>query len=157
MDADAKQAWELMEKIGICMLATNDGDAIRSRPMTPNLRRAAGRIEFLTDARRHPDPEIERGSAICLAFSDPGAQRFVSVSGRAQMSADRAEITALWSTPAKAWWDSSDDPNIRVLIVTPHEAEFWEGSGKLIRYVKMAAAAITGAKSDSGESKKVVL
>ena len=60
----------------------------------------------------------------------------------------------LWGTPAKTWWDSPDDPNIRVLKVTPQEAEFWEGSGTGISYVKMAVAAATGNRPDMGENRK---
>lgn len=49
---------------------------------------------------------------------------------------DRAWIKELFSTPAKAWWDSADDPNIRVLKVTPDDAEFWDTPGSVISYVK---------------------
>jgi general stress protein 26 len=37
---------------------------------------------------------------------------------------DRAKIRALWSIPTKFWWDSPDDPNIRLIGLTPHTAEF---------------------------------
>ena len=64
-------------------------------------------------------------------------------------------IHDLFSTPAKAWWDSAEDPNIRVLTITPSEAEFWDSPGKVISYVKMAAAAATGSRPDLGDNRKV--
>jgi general stress protein 26 len=41
------------------------------------------------------------------------------VSGRGAISNDRERIKELFSVAAKAWWDASDDPNIRLLTVTP--------------------------------------
>ena len=67
---------------------------------------------------------------------------------------DKSKIKELWSTAAKAWWDSPDDPNIRLLTVTPDDAEFWEGPGK-IGTIKMVAAAATSSRPDYGENRKV--
>ena len=64
-------------------------------------------------------------------------------------------IHDLFSTPAKAWWDSAEDPNIRVLTITPSDAEFWDSPGTVISYVKMAAAAATGSRPDLGDNRKV--
>ncbi len=69
----------------------------------------------------------------------------------------RTAINELWSTPAKAWWDSPDDPNIRVLKVVPDDAQFWEGPGKVVSTVKMAVAAMTGNRPDLGDNKKVAM
>jgi hypothetical protein len=59
--------------------------------------------------------------------------------------------------PAKAWWDSADDPNIRILKVTPEEAQYWDSPGTTVSYVKMAAAALTGSRPDMGEKGKVAM
>jgi hypothetical protein len=67
----------------------------------------------------------------------------------------RAKIKELFSTPAKAWWKSAEDPNIRVLKITPDDAEFWDSPGTIISYVKMAAAAVTGTRPDIGENRKI--
>ena len=63
----------------------------------------------------------------------------------------------MFSTTAKAWWDSPDDPNIRVLKITPDDAEFWDSPGTVISYVKMAAAAISGSRPEIGDNRKVSL
>lgn len=81
----------------------------------------------------------------------------MSISGQAEVSADRGVIRELWSTPAKAWWDSPDDPNIRMLKVTPEEAQYWEGPGKVVSTVKMAIAAATGQRPAMGENKKMAM
>ncbi len=152
---DAERAWELMKKIGFAMLVTRDGDKLRARPMSAHLERDNNAIYFLTDARRHKDDEIARNPGINLSFADASAQKYVSLTGTAVVSNDRAKIKELFSTPAKAWWDSAEDPNIRVLKITPDDAEYWDSPGTVVSFVKMAAAAATGARPDIGENRKV--
>jgi len=154
---DQDPRWQLMEKIGFAMLVTHDGGRLRARPMSAYLDRGSNAIFFLTDVRRHKDDEIASNPAINLSFADAGVQKYVSVTGTAAVSNDRAKIKELFSTPAKAWWDSADDPNIRVLKITPDDAEFWDSPGTVISYVKMAAAAVSGTRPEIGENRKVAL
>lgn len=154
---DIDRVWDLMKKIGFAMLVTRDGEKLRARPMSAYLERDSNTILFLTDARRHKDDEIARNPNVNLSFADAGSQKYVSIGGIAAVSNDRAKIRELFSTPAKAWWDSADDPNIRVLKVTPEDAEFWDSPGTVISYVKMAAAAVTGTRPDIGENRKVAI
>jgi hypothetical protein len=83
------------------------------------------------------------------------AQNYVSVAGEAEVVVDRAKIGELWGIPAKAWWKSPDDPNIRLLKVTPVDAQYWDAPGSTVAYVKMAAAALTGSRPSMGENRKV--
>lgn len=154
---DAAHAWDLMKKITFAMLVTKDGEKIRSRPMSAYVDRDAGMIYFLTDARRHKDEEIARDHNVNLSFADTGGQKYVSVSGTAAISNDRAKIKELFSTEAKAWWDDANDPNIRVLKITPDEAEYWDSPGTIVSYVKMAVAAATGTRPSIGENRKVAI
>jgi general stress protein 26 len=154
---DTGRVWELMKKIGFAMLVTRDGDKLRARPMSAYLERDENAIYFLTDARRHKEEEIARDPNVNLSFADPGSQKYVSVTGTSAVSNDRARIRQLFSTPAKAWWDSPDDPNIRVLKITPDDAEFWDSPGSVLSYVKMAAAAVTGKRPDLGDNRKVAM
>jgi general stress protein 26 len=154
---DVDRAWELMKKIGFAMLVTHDGDKLRARPMSAHLDRENNAIYFLTDARRHKDEEIARNPGVNLSFANASDQKYVSVTGSAVVSNDRARIKQLFSTSAKAWWNSADDPNIRVLKITPDDAEFWDTPGSVISYVKMATAAVTGTRPDIGDNRKVAL
>jgi general stress protein 26 len=157
MADDTDRVWALMEKIAICMLTTRDGEQIRSRPMGAYVRRDESAVYFLTDLRRHKDDEIQKFPNVCLAFADASGQKYVSLTGRAAVSNDRGKIRELFSTPAKAWWESAEDPNIRVLKVTPNDAEYWDSPGTVVSYIKMAAAAATGTRPDLGENRKVAM
>jgi len=156
-DRDQQRVWDLMKTIGFAMLVTHDGDKLRARPMSAYLARDENMIYFLTDARRHKDEDIARNPGINLSFADAGSQTYVSLTGTATVSNDRGKIRDLFSTTAKAWWDSAEDPNIRVLKITPEDAEFWDSPGTVISYVKMAAAAISGSRPDIGDNRKVSL
>ena len=156
-DEHTDRVWELMEKIAFCMLTTWDGQQLHARPMDARSRRKENAIYFLTDVRHQKDDEIERYPKVLLSFADTGSSKYVSLSGHALVSNDRAKIKELWEPTAKAWWDSADNPNIRVLTVTPVEAEYWDGPGKLVGMTKMVVAAATGAKPDLGDNRKVAM
>lgn len=152
---DLDKVWSIMEKIHTCMLVTMHGDVHRARPMGPRVRRGENAIYFLTDDASPKVEEIEEMPSVCLAFADPGGNDFVSVSGNARILNDRAMIKELWSPAASAFWDGADDPKIRVLEVTPHEAQYWSGPNVMVATVMMLTAAATGGKPDVGKTGKV--
>jgi general stress protein 26 len=154
---DLDRVWELMKKIGFAMLVTRDGSKLRARPMAAYVERNDNAVYFLSDARRHKDEEIARDPNVNLAFANASDQKYVSVTGTATVSNDRAKIKQLFSTPAKAWWESADDPNIRVLKIVPDDAEFWDSPGTIVSYVKMAAAVVTGTRPVLGDNRKVAI
>lgn len=154
-----EKVWEMMEKIGFCMFSSldrsNGGEDIRSRPMAAYVEKEEGRICFLTDEGSYKDEEVAANPNVNLAFADAGANKYVSVTGRAVLSNDRDKIRELFSVPAKAWWDSPDDPSIRLIIVTPKDAQYWDSPGKVQAYARMAAAALTSARPPMGDNEKV--
>jgi len=154
---DVAKVWQLMEKIGFCMFSSRDGEDIRSRPMAAYVEPEEGAVYFLTDAESAKDDEVERHPNVNLAFADTSSQSYVSVTGSAFVSNDRAKIRELFATPAKAWWDSPEDPSIRVLKVIPREAQYWDSPGKVRSYIRMAAAALSSARPAMGENEKVSL
>ncbi|WJH38443.1 pyridoxamine 5'-phosphate oxidase family protein (plasmid) [Aliirhizobium terrae] len=154
-DDDTSRVWDMADKIGFCMLTTQSGIDLRARPMSAYSEREDNAFYFLTDVASHKDEEISRHPNVCLAFADSKGQKYVSVSGTAEVQNDREKIRELWATPAKAWWDSPDDPSIRILKVTPASAEYWDSPGTVVSYIKMAAAAVSSAHPDMGDNAKV--
>ena len=157
MADDVDRVWELVEKIGFCMLASRDGEDIRSRPMAAHAARDENAVYFLTDAGSHKDEEVARDPHVALAFADAGSQSYVSLSGRAEVLDDRGKVRELWSTPAKAWWNDPDDPSIRILKVVPKDAQYWDSPGTVVSTVKMMAAVVSGSRPSLGDSAKVDL
>jgi general stress protein 26 len=148
--------WELMKSIDFCMFATWDGDRQRARPLSARPRREEDRIYFLTDAAGAKDDQIERFPKVTLTFADIGKHNYmVALTGDATVSNDRGKIAELWTAADKAWWEGENDPSIRLISVEPHDAELWYGPNRLIGAAKMLVAAVTGAKPEFGENRKV--
>lgn len=156
---DADRIFDLVESIKVCMLTSKRGSELRARPMHAMLDRDAGTIAFLTDARAHKDDEVAADPQVCLAFAKPGDNDYVSISGTAEVTGDRAVIDAHWSEMAKTWFpDGPNDPNIRILTVTPRSAEFWDGlSNPVAVAFEIAKARVKDERPDLGENRKVAM
>ncbi|MET0314418.1 MAG: pyridoxamine 5'-phosphate oxidase family protein [Hansschlegelia sp.] len=155
----ADRVWELVEDIGVCMLTSKAGSALRARPMHAMPDVEAGEIVFFADARAHKDDEIAADPDVCLAFAKPNANEYVSLSGTAVVSNDRAEIRTRFNETTKTWFpDGPEDPNIRLLKVTPHEGEYWDGvSNPLAVAFEVARARMKGERPDLSTNRKVAL
>ena len=128
---------------------------MRARPMAMRPARAEGVIYFLTDVDAPKAEEIRRNESICLALADNRSQKYVSITGHAEIIDDRSRIKEVWSIYDKAFWPDKDDPRITVLRVTPESAEFWEGAGTVVTAVKLVAAMASGERMNVGANEKV--
>jgi general stress protein 26 len=154
-DAAIDTIWKLAKSIDFCMFVTWDGERQRARPLSARPDREAGRIYFLTDLSGAKDEQIARFPKVTLAFADVRNHDYVAITGKAEVSDDRARIRDLWTAADKAWWDTADDPSIRLIVFEPEDAEIWKGPNRLIAGAKLLAAAFTGAKPAFGENTKV--
>jgi general stress protein 26 len=136
---------------------SGEGDVVRARPMAAKAEIDDHAIYFLTDAGAPKDDEIEHNSNVCLTFSDVKANRYVSVSGAAEVFADPELAQRVWSAGDKAFFKDSNDPKIRIIRVTPDQGEYWEGVGRIAKVVKMIAASAKGGRPDLGKNRKVAM
>jgi hypothetical protein len=111
------------------------------------------------DLAASEDKEIDLSDNVCLVFSDIRKQHYVSLTGRAELSDDRAKIKRLWSNLDSAFWSDENDPSIRVLKITPTIAEYWDhaDAAAIASTVEMVKAALTGSRPDLRSNEKVEL
>ncbi len=153
-----ERLWELMTLNSFCLLTNWDGRILHTRPMGAVLRREENAIYFFTDSHAHKDDEIARYPQVCLGFADTSSQKYVSVSGTAEIIADVDKMTELWTISAKAWWGSATNPDVRLIKITPRQAEFWDAPGNLISNLRVAFSLMKGSPpSHTGEHQKVSL
>ena len=152
-----RDVWKTIDKIRFCFLASWDGTRQRLHPLTAMPDRDRGVIEFLASARSLAHWRVEAFPNVTLGFADPKGDDYVALFGHAAVSDSRTDIRRLWSPFAKAWWDSPDDPDIRVLRVRAEEAETWKGPNRLVAGALMLAAATLGTRPDMGEHGKTGL
>ena len=160
-DGDLEKLRELVKDIDFCMLTTIDesGD-LHSRPMSSNGEiDKDGDIWFFTNASSHKVSEIARLPKVNISFADPDNQRYVSVSGAAELVRDQKKIEELWKPEFKIWFPKGkDDPEIALLKVNLEKAEYWDSPGSTIGYaLSFVSSLVTGKQPDMGENKKLDL
>ncbi|MGD9481362.1 pyridoxamine 5'-phosphate oxidase family protein [Shinella sp. G-2] len=153
----ADRVWELSKDIDICMFVTWDGEYARARPLSARVDRGENSIYFLVNADSAKNAQLERFPKVTMAWSDNSGYKYVTMSGQAKVGNDRSKIEQLWEKTDEAWWDTPQDPDIRLITVVPDEAELWDSPGKIVATVKMVVAAVTGATPDVGDNVKVNL
>lgn len=156
-DDHVERVWELAKRIGIAMFVTWDGAEQRARPLAATIEKDEGVLYFLTDINGQQDDQVQEFPHVSVTFADHKSSKYVALTGTASVSNDREKIKELWSPFAKAWWDSPEDPAIRVIKVVPRDAEFWDSPGRIVTTISMLAAAVTGRSPKIGENAKVVL
>lgn len=146
-----KRAWQLAVSIRLGVLTTWNGRRPVARPMDTTIDAAAHTIYFLTDIKGRKIDHLEQSSVANLVFAESGSGRFVSFNGRASVSNNRKKIREIWTETSKAWWDSADDPAIRLVTFKPRDVEIWDSPNTLVATVKMLTAAVTGVKPKLGD------
>jgi len=151
---------DLIKDIEYGMLTTMDDGYLRSRPMaTQGQIDNNGNMWFFTDATSHKVFEVKQQHQVNVSFSAPDKQRYVSVSGWAELVRDRQKMKELWQPALKAWFPKElDEPNIALLKVTAEKAEYWDSpSGWAAKTLGFVKAAATGERMKAGENAKINL
>lgn len=149
--------WTTIAKLHVCMLATEEEGRIVSRPMASLARPDDRKIYFITHLQTAKVGEIGGSAPVNLAYADTHANTYVSISGTARTSQDRAKLRELWGFYAEAWLPQGpDDPDTALIEVEPEEAKLWDGTrSSLIQTIKMAAAVATQRPPDGGRVEQV--
>jgi len=151
---------ELIKDIKFAMLTTVEDDgSLRSRPMGTQQAEFDGDLWFFTGAGSAKAGEIQRDRQVNVSYADTDHQRYVSVSGSAQLVRDRAKIEELWNPIFKAWFPNGlDDPDLALLKVTVERAEYWDSpSSKVVQLYGFVKAVATGKRpsDEIGDNEKL--
>jgi general stress protein 26 len=133
------------------MLTVEEQGQLVSRPMSSLARPEDGCIYFVTrmDAKVG---EIGQSTPVNLAYADTSNNLYVSVSGHAQTSQDRAKLRELWSMFVEAWLPQGPDgEDVALITVSPDQAKIWDAtSSRLIYAGKVLKAVATQKQPDGG-------
>ena len=157
--SNVDRIWDIIENVGVCMLATQRAGRLRARPMEPRPDRKRGLIFAVTDADSAKLDEIETRPDIGLIFIDAKAKAYLSITGRAYVTRDISELKEIWRSTDTAWWPSGPaDPNARLLRIEPLTAELWDGpASTAVAVFEFAKAWATGEEPRLGENRKATV
>ncbi|MBX3013123.1 MAG: pyridoxamine 5'-phosphate oxidase family protein [Caldilineaceae bacterium] len=126
---------ELIDDIHVAMLTTVDEDGtLRSRPMATQEVEFEGDLWFFTSVDDAKVDEVRQEQQVNVSYVEPKNERYISVSGQAQVVRDPETLKALWHQNFKAWFpDGLDDPTLALLKIRVEKAEYWESSDKVVK------------------------
>ena len=142
---------ELARGIRIAMLTTVDEEGhFVSCPMAQQEVEFDGDLWFFAerDSRVVHNVALDPHVGVTLTSNDT----WISIDGEAEIVQDAAKAADLWNSWVEAWLPQGpDDPNVVLIKVTGHGAEYWDSpGGRVASIVSFAKAKITGKRYDAG-------
>ena len=154
-----KKLHDMVKDIRFAMLTTVEEDGtLRSRPMATQEFEFDGDLWFFTSADATKVNEVQHEHHVNVSYAEPKDQKYVSVSGTAQLIRDKSKIEELWNPLFKAWFpDGLNDPQLSLLKVSVDKAEYWDSpSSKVVRLLGFAKALVTGKQiGNPGDNAKI--
>ena len=160
MNESVEKLRELIQDFKITMFTTVDVDgSLYSRPMACQQVEFDGDLWFFSSRSSGKIRSIENDQHVNVCYASPHDERYVSVSGRAQIVVDQHKFEELWSPWYKAWFPLGlEDPDLTLIKVHVESAEYWDSpSNMIVKLAGFAKAILTGQPSKIGEHRKVNL
>lgn len=161
MTSELDTFYELADDIEIGMMTTRRPDGhLRSRAMANQKRAVGADLWFVTSAGSDKLNDIAHDEHINLAYFKSSTMEWISVSGIAVISHDRAKVTELYASDWKMWFPdegdprhgTADDPRMVLIGVTIHAAEFLEvNKPKPVVLYELAKGWLTGTEPKIGQ------
>lgn len=125
---------------GMLVTRTPAGD-LRARPMALAEINADGDVWFTTSVESGKIDEIEADDSVCVTFQ--AEDRYISLTGKAQIIKDREKVARLWNEAWRPWFPKGEaDPSLVLLRVAAREGEYWDNHGVAgLKYLFEAARA----------------
>ena len=156
-----QQLYELIDGIETAMLTTRTREgALVSRPMQTQARQPGTDLWFMTSVDSGKIDEIDANPQVNLGYYKDGTREYVSVSGSARITQDRAKIHELYAPDWRAWLGDEggernggpDDPRIALIEVRAESAYYLKStSPRLVSLFKVAQAIVTGEPPKAGD------
>ncbi len=155
-----KKIKEIADSIKVCLFCTNlESQPFDTRPMSTLDIDDEGNLWFMSSKSSNKDQQIKQDDKVQLLYADNGSSTYLSVYGHADVFSDRSKVEELWTPIAKAWFtEGKDDPDISIIRVRTEEGYYWDTKdGKMVSFLKIVAAAVTGKSMDGGVEGKMAL
>ena len=149
---------ELAKDIRVAMLTTVDEEGhFVSRPMAQQEVEFDGDLWFFAERDSRVVRNIALDPHVGVTLSSNSS--WISIDGEAEVIQDPVKARELWNTWVEAWMPQGpDDPNLVLIKVTGHGAEYWDSpGGRVASILSFAKAKITGDRYEVGENERIDL
>ena len=148
---------EIMEETRIAVLTyVSPGGSLVSTPMGMQDFEEPGTIWFITERDTDKVRAIGADPRVNVSFSSTSG--WVSLTGTAHVSEDRAKLKELWDASAGVFMSGGPDDADNVLLqVDGATAEYWESPGKVSAAIQIAKGLVSDAQPDLGDNDTVTL
>jgi len=135
MASELDQLYKHIDDIEIAMMTTRRPDGhLESRAMATQTRAAGADLWFVTLEDTQKLRDLGDDPHVNLSYYKDRTREWISVSGTAAITRDRAKIHELYRTDWRAWFPkgddprhgTNDDPRMVLIGVTVHAAVFLE-------------------------------
>jgi general stress protein 26 len=162
MNVELEKFYRLIDDIKIAMMTTRRPDGhLESRAMANQKRADGADLWFVSAEGGGKLRDIAQDPHVNLAYYNAGSYEWVSVSGVARLSTDRATIRELYEPDWKAWFGQDgdprhgtpDDPRIVLIGIDVHAAVFLEvNKPKPVILFELAKGWLTGERVEAGRT-----
>jgi general stress protein 26 len=160
MTTELDRFYRLIDDIKVAMMTTRRPDGhLESRAMASQKRADGADVWFVTAQDTGKLRDIAHDPHVNLAYYNSGSYEWVSASGIASVSRDRAKIRELYEPDWKGWFGAEgdprhgtpDDPRIVLIGVDIHAAVFLEvNKPKPVVLFELAKGWLTGERVEPG-------
>ena len=154
------ELYDLIGDIEIALMTTRRADGhLVTRPMATQDRGPLADLWFVTNIEADKIDEIEHDPHVNLGYLDSGSMEWVSVSGTATITQDRAKIHELYEPDWKMWFGDEggsrdggpDDPRLALILVDAHTVHYMKAKhSKPVTLFELARGFVTGTQPDLG-------
>ena len=165
MHEDIEKLYDMIDDLEVAMMTTRRADGhLVSRAMANQKRAPGADLWFVTSIDSCKVEELEEEPNVNLAYYKDRTREWVSVSGVAKISRDRATIKELYAPDWKAWFaregdpkaGTEDDPRIVLIGVDVVSAVYFEvDKPQPIVLFELVKGWVTGKPADIGETHRV--
>lgn len=159
------ELYELIDDIETALLTTRRPDgALVTRPMATQKHEPPADLWFVTSIETHKIDEIEHDPNVCLGYYNDRSREWVSVSGTATITQDRAKIHELYAPDWKAYFEDEggdrdggpDDPRLALLLVDAHTVHYMKAKhSRPVALFEVARGIVTGETAELGREERL--
>jgi general stress protein 26 len=160
-----KEMYDLVEGIDIAMFTTRRPDGrLVSRPMATQEWHDVADLWYVTDVETDKIDELEYDPNVNLSYYRDRTREWVSVSGTARISQDRALIRELYRPDWRAWFGKvdevrdggPDDPRLALILVTAESVVYMKQDKPMPMVLfEVAKGMLTGDRAEMGEVRRL--